>query len=115
MGGIAMSVNWPQKKSFIESKHRSFREGVSRLGWRTVFGAILLGVAGNVAFAVIGLLPQYRDEIGTFLVKTPLFTIVVYATLIGFFGVLLRYNKRRWNKIYVESHQSEIFVLSSLD
>jgi len=108
-------MSWPPRKSFVKSGSQSFRKSISRLGWRTAFAAIVLGVAGNMLFAVVSLLPQYRDQIGAFLVKTPLFWIIVYATLIGFFGVLLRYNKRRWSKLYVQNHQSEIFVLSSLD
>lgn len=110
-----MSINWPPKNGFADSGQHSFRDSISRLGWRTAFSAIVLGVVGNAAFAVISLVPQYRDQIGTFLVKTPLFWIIVYATLIGFFGVLLRYNGRRWSRMYVENHQSEMFVLNSLD
>src|SRR5437868_4597457 len=105
-----MSVNWPPKNGFADSGQHSFRASLSRLGWRTAFGAIVLGVLGNAGFAVISLVPQYRDQIGTFLVKTPLFWIIVYATLIGFFGVLLRYNRRRWSRMYLENRQSEIFV-----
>ena len=112
---MRMPINRLPKKDFVDSGQHSFRDSLSRLGWRTAFGAIVLGVIGNGVFAIISLLPQYRDQIGTFLVKTPLFWIVVYATLIGFFGVLLRYNRRRWSKMYMENHQSEMSVLNYLD
>jgi hypothetical protein len=110
-----MAGTWSSGKGFMKPDPPSFRERISRIGWRTVAGSVILGVIGNVVFAVLSLLPQYREQITLFLVRTPLFWVVVYATLIGFFGIFWQVSKRRWGRRYAESRQNEMFILNSLD
>jgi hypothetical protein len=102
-------------KGFIKPDPPSFRERISRFGWRTVVGSIILGVTGNAVFAILSLLPHYREQIALFLVRTPLFGVVVYATLVGFFGIFWQVSKRKWGRRYAESRQNEMFILNSLD
>ena len=53
-----MSTNHLRKKSSTELERHRIYESISRVGWKTAAGAVALGVAGNIAFAIISLLPQ---------------------------------------------------------
>ena len=110
-----MAGAWSSGNGFMKPNAPSFREKISRIGWPAMVGSVILGVLGNVVFAVLSLLPQYQQQVTVFIVRTPLFWLVVYATLLGFFGIFWQLSKRRWGRRYAESHQNEMFILGSLD